>query len=109
MLGCLGKHEKLLCSLSVNYFSPTHTFPISPVTDYSSSKALASNQLPQRINFHSSPSFTLPLLARFNSNASKTLPLFHFQLPPSKPWTPHNCNRLLTDLSPNVTFKNLSN
>ena len=96
MFRLLGKHKKLPCSLSVNYFSPKHTFPISQVTNYSSSKALACNQFPQRINFHSSPSFTLPLSTDyFNSNASKIHPVFHFQLSQSKPWALHNCNSLL--------------
>lgn len=53
-------NTKLLCSKSVNYFSPKHTFPISRVTNYSSSKALACNQFPQGINFHSSLPFALP-------------------------------------------------
>lgn len=89
-------NTKLLCSLSVNYFSPKHTFPISQVTNYSSSKALACNQFPQGINFHSSLSFTLPLSTDyFNSNVSKTHPLFHFQLSQSKPWALHSCNSLI--------------
>lgn len=88
---CLGKRKKLLCSLSVNYFSPKHTFPISRVTNYSSSKALACNQFPPRINFHSSPSFILPLTTDyFNSHASKTHPFFHFQLSQCKAWVLHN-------------------
>lgn len=87
-------NTKLLCSLSVNYFSPKHTFPISQVTNYSSSKDLACNQFPQGINFHSSLSFTLPLSTDyFNSNVSKTHPLF--QLSQSKPWALHSHNSLI--------------
>lgn len=83
MFGRLGKYKKPL--QPVNCFSPKYTFPISRVTNYSSSKALACNQFPQRINFHSSPSFTLPLSTDyFNSNASKIHPLSHFQLSQSK-------------------------
>lgn len=89
-------NTKLLCSLSVNYFSPKHTFLISRVTNYSSSKALVCNQFPRGINFHSSLFFTLSLSTDyFNSNVSKTHPLFHFQLSQSKPWVLHNRNSLI--------------
>lgn len=68
-----------LCSLSIASLQNTH-FRFND----SSSKVLACNQFPQRINFHSSPSFTLPLSTDyFNSNAFLKSTLFSISSYPS--------------------------
>lgn len=72
-LDILANRRNFLYSLSVNYFSLKHTLLTSQVTNHSSSQALTYNQFPQRINFQSSLSLTLPLSTDdFHSTIPKT-------------------------------------